>query len=117
MGDYKRLTRLHGVLGWVRMNAQSAQLEINFDLAFAQQGFQSWLNARRVAMTQLADKLDLPLGHDVEVWLKGDVRLKGRLQLAEAPLFIDERRSSQLELRIDRCTFTPRDIEACVRLD
>jgi hypothetical protein len=99
------------------MNAQSGQLEINFDLAFGEHGFQSWLNQRRVALRKLADEFGLPLEREVEVWLKGEVRLKGVLQLAEAPLFIDARRDLELELRIDRCTFTPRDIEACVRLD
>ena len=99
------------------MNAQSGQLEINFNLAFGEHGFQSWLNQRRIALTKLADELGLPLGREVEVWLKGEVRLKGVLRLAEAPLFIDAQRNLQLELRIDRCTFIPRDIEACVRLD
>jgi hypothetical protein len=99
------------------MNAQPAQLEITFDSGLANSGFQSWLNARRLAMTALAQRLGLPLGRPVEIWLKGDIRLSGLLQLAEPPLFVDERRNGELELRVDRCTFTPRDIEACVCLD
>jgi hypothetical protein len=99
------------------MNEPAAQLEITFDSAVNNGGFQSWLDARRLAMTKLAAQLGLPLGRTVEIWLKGDVRLNGVLQLAEAPLFVDERRNLELELRIDRCTFTPRDIEACVCVD
>ena len=34
----------------------------------------------------------LPLGHQVEVWLLGGIRLRGRLRLEEEVLFIDEER-------------------------
>jgi hypothetical protein len=93
------------------------QLEINFGSAQHEHGFQAWLNQRRVAMTKLAQQIGLPLGRRVEVWLKGDVRLDGVLELAQPLLFIPEDRNPKLELRIDRCTFVPADIESCVRLD
>jgi hypothetical protein len=94
-----------------------AQSEINFGSWQAENGFQAWLNQRRNALTQLAEKLGLPLGHPVEIWLKGDVRLNGVLQLAQTPLFVPEDRNPRLELRIDRCNFTPAEIASCVRLD
>ena len=97
------------------MNA--GQLEISFGSAHTESGFQAWLNQRRGALTKLASELGLPLGRHVEIWLKGDVRLNGVLELAHAPLFSGESRNPELELRIDRCTFTPRDIESCIRLD
>ena len=68
-------------------------------------------------MTRLAAELGLPLERQVEIWLTGDIKLVGVLQLAQPPLFIDESRNVPLELRIDNCTFTPRDIQSCVRLD
>ena len=99
------------------MSEQQPQLEINFRSSQPEHGFQIWLNQRRAALTELARHLGLPLGHPVELWLKGDVRLSGILQLAEPPLFLPEDRNLRLELRIERCTFTPEDIESCVRVD
>jgi hypothetical protein len=94
------------------------QIEINFGSPQQQEdGFQAWLNQRRLAMTRLAQQLGLPLGRRVEVWLKGDLRLDGVLELAQGLLFVPEDRNPKLELRIDRCTFVPGDIESCVRLD
>ena len=93
------------------------QLSLDFGSIRGEEGFQGWLNERRRALTETAKKLGLPLGHEVEIWLKGDVRLRGRLELAEPPLFVPPDRNPVMELRIDRCTFTPPEIEACVRLD
>jgi hypothetical protein len=97
--------------------SQEPQLSLEFRGEQSEIGFQGWLNERRRALTELAQKLGLPLGHEVEIWLKGDVRLTGRLELAEPPLIVPPDRNPKMELRIDRCTFTPADIEACVRLD
>src|SRR5260370_1032425 len=96
---------------------QQPQMEIDFRSSQPEHGFQAWLNQRRATLTELALQLGLPLGHQVEMWLKDHVRLSGVLELAQPPLFIPEDRSLRLELRIDRCTFTPEDIESCVRLD
>src|SRR5258706_5963848 len=96
---------------------QHPQLEINFRSSQPEHGFQIWLNQRRATLTALARELGLPLGDTVEIWLKGDIRLSGILQLAQPPLFIPEDRSLRLELRIDRCTFAPGDIGSCVRVD
>lgn len=93
------------------------QLEINFSTPQPESGFQAWVNQRREVLTELAKKMGLPLGHPVEIWLKGDVRLSGTLELGQPMLFVPEDRNPKLELRIDRCTFTPADIESCVRLD
>jgi|SRR6476660_9652703 hypothetical protein len=97
--------------------AHEPQLPLDFGSARSDDGFQGWLNERRRALTEIAQKLHLPLGHPVEIWLKGDIRLSGRLELADPPLIVPPDRNPPMELRIDRCTFTPADIEACVRLD
>ena len=93
------------------------QGHFNFDATGNDQGYAQWLAGRRVPVAELARRINLPLGHQVEVWLCGGVRLRGRLRLAEKLLFIDEERLRHLELIVDRVLFTYRDMESCVRLD
>lgn len=93
------------------------QGHFNFDSAGSDQGYTQWQAGRRVAVAELARRINLPLGHQVEVWLYGGVRLRGRLRLAEEILFIEEERLRHLELIVDDVPFTYRDMESCVRLD
>jgi len=72
---------------------------------------------RRVAADELARRMGLPLGHEVEVWLVGGVRLRGKLRLVENLLFIEEDRVRHLELMVDRVPFAYREMESCIRLD
>ncbi len=95
------------------MNSQS---ELNFD-AGSDKGYTQWLTGRQIATEQLARRLNLPLGHQVEIWLYGGIRLRGKLRLSEEMLFIDEDRARHLELLVDHASFTYRDMESCVRLD
>jgi hypothetical protein len=83
-----------------RVNSQS---EFSFGAGETEQGYTQWLTGRRVAAEELARRIHLPLGHQVEVWLYGGVRLRGRLRLQEEWLFIDEEHI--------------RHLESCVRLD
>lgn len=82
-----------------------------------EEGHSRWLTGRRLAVTEMARRLGLPLGHQVEVWLTDGICLRGQLRLQEEVLFIEEERVRHLELRVDRASFTYRDIESCVRLD
>ena len=75
------------------------------------------MTSRKIATQELAHRVGLPLGHEVEVWLCGGIRLKGILRLREELLFLDEEKVRHLELLVDRVTFTYREIESCVRLD
>ncbi len=95
----------------------SSQSEFNFDVSHPEEGYTQWLTGRRVAAEELARRIFLPLGHDVEIWLYGGIRLRGNLRLREDLLFIDEERVRHLELAVDRVPFTLRDMESCVRLD
>lgn len=95
------------------MNSQS---ELNFD-GGTEGGYTQWLTGRQVAVEQLVRRLNLPLGHQVEVWLYGGIRLRGKLQLPEEILFIDEERTRHLDLKVDHVTFTYREMESCVRTD
>jgi len=93
------------------------QGEFNFDAASESAGYSKWLTGRRMAVQNLARRIHLPLGHKVEVWLCGGIRLRGRLRLREEVLFIDEERIRHLELKVDEVVFTYREMESCVRLD
>jgi len=93
------------------------QGEFSFDSGNSDRGYVQWLAGRRVAVEELARRMGLPPGHEVEVWLIGGVRLRGKLRLAENLLFIEEERVRHLELMVDRVPFTYREMESCVRLD
>ncbi len=80
-------------------------------------GHARWLFDRLRAKKALARKLNLPLGHDVEVWLHGGIRLRGELCLKEELLFVENDRVNELELLIGKATFLAHDIESCVRMD
>jgi hypothetical protein len=93
------------------------QGELNFDAPGNGQGHTRWLAVRRVAMGELARRIGLPLGHEVEIWLYGGIRLRGRLRLQEELLFVEEDRVRHLGLIVDKVPFTYREMESCVRLD
>jgi hypothetical protein len=56
---------------------------------------------RRVLAEELARRIHLPLGHEVEVWLYGGIRLRGKLSVKEEMLLIEEERVRHLELMVD----------------
>ena len=93
------------------------QREFNFRASRSEAGYTDWLVSRRVAAAELARRMNLPIGHQVEVWLLGGIRLRGKLCLKEEILFIEEDRVRHLELLVDHVPFTYREMESCVRLD
>jgi hypothetical protein len=93
------------------------QSEFDFGTDGTEQGYRRWVTARRVAAGELARRMNLPLGQQVEVWLYGGIRLRGKLQLQDEVLFIEEERVRHLELTVDHVAFTFREMESCVRLD
>ena len=93
------------------------QGELNFTSGTASEGYTKWLACRQVGARELARKINLPLGHPVEVWLYGGVRLEGKLSLREEIMFIEEEKVRHLELSVDGVSFTYREMESCVRLD
>jgi hypothetical protein len=93
------------------------QGEFSFDADAPGDGYTQWLMGRRTAVEVVARKLNLPLGHQVEIWLIGGVRLRGRLRLKEEALFLEEDKIRHLELIVDHVPFTYREMESCVRLD
>lgn len=93
------------------------QGEFNFRTAKSDAGYSNWLASRQLAAQELAHRMNLPIGHEVEVWLTGGIRLRGSLRLKEEMLFIQEERVRHLELLVDHVAFTYREMESCIRLD
>lgn len=96
------------------MNRQS---EFELGTSGTDQGYTQWLAGRRVAAEELARRMNLPLGRQVEVWLYGGIRLRGTLRLQQEVLFIEEERVRHLGLQVDHVAFAYREMESCVRLD
>jgi len=95
----------------------SSQGELNFDAHAPGEGYARWQAGRKLAAVELARRLNLPLQHEVEVWLVGGVRLRGKLRLREEMLLVEEEHLRHLELQVDHVPFTLREMESCVRLD
>ena len=97
--------------------SQDEQGQFNFGAGGSEDGLDRWQADRRRAMRALARKMNLPVDHEVEVWLRGGVLLRGKLRLRDELLFVEEDRIHELELAIDKATFKKGDIESCVRMD
>jgi len=96
------------------MNAQG---EFDFSNGSADEGHALWLAQRKQAVAEMARQINLPLDHQVEVWLVGGVRLRGKLQLQEARLFLAKDDLQHLRLLVDHVPFLIHEMESCVRLD
>jgi hypothetical protein len=94
-----------------------SQPEFSFDASEPPRGYERWQAERRAAKVALGKRLGLPLGHAVELWLRGNVRLRGRLELAEEKLFLPEGNDAHLHLTVGRTVFEAGEIESCVRMD
>jgi hypothetical protein len=53
----------------------------------------------------------------VEVWLRDDVRLRGKLRIKEAMLCLESVAEHTLQLTVDQVDFRYAEIESCVRTD
>ena len=93
------------------------QGHFDFDSIGSEAGHAKWLVGRQLAAAELARKSTLPLGHVVEVWLRGNVRLRGRLRLRDEVFMLEESALNHLELVVDRVPFAVAEMESCVRLD
>lgn len=94
-----------------------SQLDFSFTSNAPGDGFDRWQEQRREGIRALARKLNLPLAHEVEVWLKDNVRLRGVLRLREEFLVLPDSRESELQLVVDGVSFTVGEMESCVRAD
>jgi hypothetical protein len=99
------------------MPAEHEQLELSFCSGTNDDGYQLWERQQQEAFRALARRLGLPLGHWVEVILNDGIRLRGRLTLAKIGQAMEQAPDSEIELRVDRCTFRMVEVESCVRLE
>ncbi len=95
----------------------NSQREFEFNSSHSEGGYSGWVTARQLAAAELARRIHLPIGHEVEVWLYGGIRLRGKLRLKQEVLLIEEERVRHMELMVDHVTFTVREMESCVRRD
>ena len=93
------------------------QGELNFDKPVDANvdGITLWRQRREEQQLALARKLGLPIGQNVEVWLRGGVRLRGSLQLHEETLMHSlENQSSKFA--VDGIPFLVGELESCIRI-
>ena len=93
------------------------QKVFEFEAGGQADGYAKWVVVRQMAAEEAARRLNLPLGHDVEVWLRGGIRLRGKLRLVNEMLFVEEERMHSLPLILDGVEFTYAEMESCLRLD
>ena len=93
------------------------QDEFDFSAQSEAHGYNCWLDQRKQALIALAQKLHMPLNHQVEVWLAGGIRLRGKLQLQEEKLFLPEDDFQRVGFRVDYVPFSIHEMESCVRTD
>ena len=93
------------------------QGELNFDHAAPENvdGIALWRKKREQEQLALARKLGLPIGENVEVWLRGGVRLRGRLHLHEEML-IQSLENRHSKFAVDGVPFWVSEMESCIRL-
>jgi hypothetical protein len=96
------------------MNPQG---ELDFGSGSADDGYSRWLAQRKLAVAEMARQMNLPLGHQVEVWLVGGILLRGKLQLQEERLFVVPDDLQHIKLQVDRVPFSIHEMESCIRLD
>ena len=94
----------------------SEQGELSFDGESQESGLSSWRAAREQAAHDMVRRLGLPLNRQVEIWLRGGIRLRGCLRLREEVLFLEEEEAARLPLVVEGVVFTAGEIESCVRV-
>jgi hypothetical protein len=82
--------------------------------AGAASGIDAWRAEIRRQQEELARTLGLPLGKQVEVWLRGGVRLQGRLGLEEATLVHTQSTLQNTRFEVDGVRFAYAEMDSCV---
>lgn len=93
------------------------QNEFNFQDGGSEAGYSEWVAVRSMAAEEAARRLFMPVGHEVEVWLYGGVRLRGKLRLLNDLLFVEEAQMERLKFVLDGVAFIKGEMESCVRVD
>jgi hypothetical protein len=103
------------------MHPSREQAEFSFDSkglnSAGADGLASWREIRVRELRDLARSVGLPIGHPAEVWLKGGIRLRGKLELYENHLLVSGVNSSELRLEIQGVSFGLNEMDSCTRAD
>ncbi|MCS1411165.1 MAG: hypothetical protein M2R45_04362 [Verrucomicrobia subdivision 3 bacterium] len=99
------------------MTDHPQQLSLNFDEPTKERGYRAWLKERTEVQRKLVQELRFPLNKNVEVWLQGNVRLEGKLELAPVKKAKTKQEKDDLLLRIGRATFHYREIMSCININ
>jgi len=94
---------------------EADQMELSFEPSGIPDGCEAWKRERGRAAEKLARTLGLPLGHPVEAWLAGGVRLRGVLRVKDGAFIPPVGQSPKLVFVIDGVEFQQSEIESCVR--
>lgn len=94
-----------------------SQFELEFGSSQSSAGYDGWVAQRKRASLELGKKLNLPIGHAVEVWLKGGIRLRGVLHLSHDILVVEDAPPDDLRFRVDGVEFALAEMESFVRMD
>jgi hypothetical protein len=92
------------------------QAEFNFEESRGN-GYKQWQETRKKLLDEFSKSIGIPLGHRCEVWLKGEIRLRGLLRIREEALVLEEAKRDGLQLEIDGVCFRASEIESCRRMD
>jgi hypothetical protein len=95
--------------------SQPRQDEFEFGAA-APTAIDKWRTEQQRQRQELARNLGLPLGKEVEVWLRGGVRLRGALRLADAMLLHTNATVENTPFEVSAVRFKYSEMESCVRL-
>jgi hypothetical protein len=93
------------------------QKEFSFEPGGTDGGYAQWVVVRQMAAEEAARRLNMPVGREVEVWLRGGIRLRGKLRLRDDLLFVEESKVRNLGLTVDGVPFICAEIESCVAMD
>lgn len=77
-------------------------------------GFHSWRKQRQDNLERLASTLGIPIGKKVEVWLSGEIRLRGLMLLDQECLVTEGMDASKLSFRVEGVRFTMEEVTSCV---
>jgi hypothetical protein len=94
----------------------AAPRQTGFDFeAKGASGIDAWRAQLQRQREELAHSLGLPLGKQVEVWLRGGVRLRGRLNLEGAILVHAQSTLQNTRFEVDGVRFSYSEVESCVQ--
>jgi hypothetical protein len=79
-------------------------------------GLDQWHAEQQRQREELARKIGLSLGKNVEVWLRGGVRLRGQLRLAAAVLLHNDATIENTRFEVSSVPFAYSEMESCVQI-